>query len=72
MQYRLMGCGIHPYRGKIVHLKGQSFEAEPGDDVSELALKALYGRADKGVSFYGDRVFVIDPDGKVLTVDVPG
>lgn len=63
-----MGCGVRPYRGKIVHLK-ESFEAE--DNIAAVALRVLYGRPDKGFPFYGDRIFVIGPDGKVLTVDVP-
>lgn len=39
-----MGCGIRPYRGKIVHLK-ESFEAE--DNIAAVALRVLYGRPDR-------------------------
>lgn len=55
-----MGCGVRPYRGKIVHLK-ETFELPPGANIAEEALRVLYGRPDKGSPFYG----------KALTVDVP-
>lgn len=69
MKYRLMGCGVHLWHGKIVHLKGE-IEAVP-EGVVEAVLNLLYRREDKGFPFYGDRVFAVGPAGECVTVEVP-